>query len=167
MYVVAAYSVLEHVFVKFLGHAFGQGGYKHTLVALGAYGNLFQKVINLVLAGTDLNLRVKQAGWTDHLVHYNALALFKFVICRRGAYVYCLSRKFFELFKLERTVVQSSGQTESVLYQVFLAGAVTAVHGMQLGYAHVTLVNYHQEIFGKEIQQAVGTGAGSAAVKIA
>ena len=166
MYVVGADSVLEQIVVEFLGHAFGEGGHQGALVTLGADGNLLKQVVNLVLAGPNLYLGIKQAGGADNLVHHDALALTEFVIGRSGTHINGLSGKFLELLKLEGTVVKCGRQAESVLHQGFLAGAVAAVHGVQLGYTHVAFVNHRQEILGEEIQQAVGTGAGRTAVKV-
>ncbi|OPX86898.1 MAG: hypothetical protein A4E52_01470 [Pelotomaculum sp. PtaB.Bin013] len=59
--------------------------------------------------------------------------------------------------KGQRTVVESGRQPEAVLHQGLLAGAVPFVHAAHLWYRHVGLVNKHDKILGKVVQQGIGS----------
>ena len=75
--------------------------------------------------------------------------------------------KAVELLETQRTVVEGGREAEAVLHEVGLAGTVAAVHGGDLRYAHVALVDDHQVVLGEEVQQTVRTLPGLPAVKIA
>ena len=166
MDISAADTVVEQVFRQFFCHAFGQGGDKHALFLFDALLNLFHQVVYLVQAGTHLNYRVQQSRRTNHLFHYDTFTLLQFVFCRSSTHVNYLLGHLLELFECKRTVVHGGRQTESVFHQVCLAGTVAAVHGPDLRHADMAFVDDNQKIFGKEIKQAVGTGARFASVEV-
>ena len=72
-----------------------------------------------------------------------------------------------ELFKSQRTVVESCRQTETVFHEVSLAAAVSTVHRAELRNRDVTLVDEQQIVVGEEIKQTVRTIASLSAVEIA
>ena len=74
--------------------------------------------------------------------------------------------KAVELLEAQRPVVEGGRKAEAVLHEVGLAGTVAAVHGGNLRYAHVALVDDHQIILGEEVQQTVRTLPRLPAVKI-
>ena len=76
-------------------------------------------------------------------------------------------RHLLELIESQRTVVESSRQTESVFHQIGLASPVASIHAANLRYRYMALVDNHQEVFGKEVQQTVWAFASLPAVKVA
>ena len=167
MYVVATYAILQQVVGELLGHAFGEGGDKHTLLAFHAQLYLFHEVIYLVGKRAYLDYRVKESCRTYYLFHYNALALVELIVGWGGGDVYCLRCELFELLELERAVVECGRQAESELNKVLLAGAVATVHGMYLRYANVALVNDEKKILGEKIKQTIWSCSGLPAVEVA
>ena len=73
----------------------------------------------------------------------------------------------FELVEGQRTVVEGGRQTETIFHKIRLSGTVTTIHSANLRHTDVALVNYHQVVVRKEIQQTVRTFASLSAVKIA
>ena len=73
----------------------------------------------------------------------------------------------FELFKRQRTVVERAGQAEAVLHQVFFARAVAMIHALQLRNGLMALVQEHQRIVGKIIEQRRRRLSGQASGKMA
>ena len=159
--------VVEEKLRQLLGHALGEGGHQHALVALDAQAYLLQQVVNLVLTGSHLYLGVQQARGTDHLFDHHALGLGQLEVGRRGADVDHLVDLLLKLVERQRAVVEGGRQAEAILHEVGLAGTVATIHRADLGHRHVALVDKEQEVVGEEVQQAVGALAGLAAVEIA
>ena len=164
--VAASYARTCHIFVEFLGHAFGKGGDQDAFVNLSAFADLFQQVVHLVFGGTDLYGRIQQAGGPHDLFHHQAARLFQFIVGRGCAHINGLMRQALEFFKGERPVVRCGGQPESIFYEYALAGMVSAVHGPDLGQGHVAFVNEGNEVVWEIIQQAEGPLARLPSVKI-
>ena len=143
--------MVQQVFGQFLGHAFGQRGYQDTFFALGALQYFVQKVINLVLAGAHLNLRIEQSRGAYDLFHHDPFGLLQLIVGRGGRDVDGLVEHVVELLKAQRAVVERRRQAESVLHEILLAGPVATVHGADLRHADVTLVDDEQEIFREEV----------------
>ena len=167
MYVVATYAILQQVFCQLLGHALGEGGDEHALLAFHAQLDLFHKVIHLVCERAYLNYRVKESCRAYYLFHYDALALVELIVGRGGGHINRLRCELLELLELERAVVECGRQAESELNKVFLTGAVTTVHRVNLRYAHVALVNDEEEILGEKVQQTVWSCSGLPTVEVA
>ena len=63
---------------------------------------------------------------------------------------------FQKLFKLKRPVIPSRGQTEAVINEGLLSGAVPLVHPPDLRHGHMRLVDKQEKIIGEIIQQSRG-----------
>ena len=133
MYVGCLDAMPEQVLGKFLCHALGDGGDKHTLLAFYAKLYLLHEVVYLVLGWAHLYPWVEQTSGSYKLLYHNALALLQLVVGRCGRYVYGLWGKFLELVELKRTVVLGGRQTETIFHQVLLSCLVATVHGTYLG----------------------------------
>ena len=60
-----------------------------------------------------------------------------------------------ELLKTQRTVVEGSRKTKSILDKVFLSRTVAAIHRRNLRYADMALINHHEVILREEVEQTV------------
>ena len=147
-----AYVVVQQVFRQLLRHPFGQRRDKHALFLLGTHDDLVHQVVYLVLRGAHVYLRIEQPRRTDKLFHHDPFRLLQLVVGRRGRHVDHLMDKAVELLEAQRTVVEGGREAEAVLHEVGLAGTVAAVHGGDLRYAHVALVDDHQVVLGEEVQ---------------
>ena len=132
MYVGCLDAMPEQVLGKFLCHALGDGGDKHTLLAFYAKLYLLHEVVYLVLGRTNLYSWVEQSGGADKLFNDNAFALLQFEVGRSGGNIYGLWCEFFEFLKTERTVVLGGRQAETIFHKVLLSCLVATVHGAYL-----------------------------------
>ena len=101
------------------------------------------------------------------MLHHHTLALLQLVVGRGRADVDGLANHALELVVLERTVVEGGGQSEAVLHEGHLSGAVAAVHGAHLGHRHVALVDHEQEVVREVIEQTEGALTGLSTVEVA
>ena len=90
MDIVGAYVVREQILRQLLSHTLRQRGDKHTLLMLLTYENLFQQVVNLILARTYVNDGVEESGGTDNLLYDNALSLIHLEVGWCGRHVHHL-----------------------------------------------------------------------------
>ena len=167
MDIVGTYVVREQILRQLLSHTLRQRGDKHALLMLLTYENLFQQVVNLILARTYVNDGVEKSGGTDNLLYDNALSLVHLEVGRCGRYVHHLIGHLHKFLKPQRTVVKGGRQTESVFHKVLLAGAVATIHGAYLRHADVALVYEHEIVLGEEVEQTVRTFAWFASVEVA
>ena len=119
------------------------------------------------MARAHLDGRVEQARRADQLLHHHALALLQLEVGRGGAHIDGLADHTLELVVLERAVVEGGGQSEAVLHEGHLAGAVASVHGAHLGHRHVAFVDHEQEVVREVIEQTEGALTGLAPVEVA
>ena len=68
--VAHAHARLGEEVGELLGHALGEGGDEHPLVALGAQADLLEEVVDLALRGLHDDLRVDEARRTDDLLDH-------------------------------------------------------------------------------------------------
>ena len=160
-------TIAAQVLVHLLRHSLGEGSDQHTFFAFHTLTNLLHEVIDLVIQRTHLYLRVKQARRADKLVNDDTLGATQFVVCWGGGYIHRLPCLLLKLLKGQRAVVARSGQAETILHEVILTCTVAAVHGMNLRYSDMALVNHEQHILGKIIQQTIRRCTRFAAIKIA
>ena len=165
--VAVADSRAVEIFRKLLGHALGDGGDDDLVLHPHAFVNLFDQVVYLVERDAHFQRRVDQSRGANELLHDHAFTLYQLVIRGCRADVYGGAHHALELLEFQRTVILGGGESESVLHQILLAGAVAAVHGVHLRQGHVALVDYHQVIFGEIVEQAERAGALGAAVEVA
>ena len=160
------YAVPLQIFREFLSHSLGEGGDQGTLSPLYAYLNLLHEVIHLILCRTNLYHGVRQSSGSDELFHHDTLALSQLIVGGRCTYIDNLMSEFLKLLKLQRTVVAGCRQTESIIHQIVLACSVSAIHGTYLWHRHMTLIYDGEVILREEVEQAIGTSAWFAPVKI-
>ena len=166
MDIICADVVLHEVIGEFLRHSFGQRGDQDSLVFLDALLYFFHQIVHLVQAWAHFDDGVEQAGRADNLFHHDAFALLQFIVGGSGGYINDLLGQLLELLEFQRAVIHGGRKPETVFHQVLFAGAVAAVHGIDLRYGHVALVDNDQEILGEEVQQAIGACTGFAPVEI-
>lgn len=155
------------IFGELLGHAFGDGRDEYLVVVAYPLVDLLQQVIDLVVRDPHFEWRINQSCRPDQLFDDHSFALHQFVVGRCGAHVDRGADQLFELLEAERPVVFGCGKTEPVLHEVLLAGAVAAEHGVHLGERDVALVDHHQVILRKIVQQAEGSRPFCTSVEIA
>ena len=133
-----------------LGHAFGQRGHQHALLAGNALANLVLKIVNLTANWTHVNLGVEQAGRTNNLLHV-VLAHPQLVVARRGRNIDKLGDPCLKLIETKRAVIERRGQAKTVFHQRHLTRAVTFVHAANLRHRHMALIDDAEHILGKVI----------------
>ena len=145
-------TIVCQVVGQLLGHALGQCGDQHALVFVDPDADFTQHIIDLVGSRTHLYLRVYQTGGAhDLLDHLPCMLLLVSGWC--GGYKNRLPHLAFELFKLQRPVVQRTGQPKAIVHQVVFARPVAVVHGVELANHDVTFVQEHHRVFGHVIAQ--------------
>ena len=165
MYVFGFDVETGQVFVQFLGHALGQRRHQHPVALLDPLVDLMQQVIDLVLAGADLDGRIEQARGPHHLFHHHALTFVQFIIPGRSGYVDRLVEHGFKFMEVKRTVIQGRRQAEAIIHQHEFAAPVPAVHAAHLRYGLVALVDHAEKILWEIIEQAEGPVPGGPPVK--
>ena len=158
---------IDQIRVELFGHALGQGRHQHAFAFIHSVFDFVEQVVHLISGGAHLYRGIQQTGRPDHLFDHYPTRLFQLVVCRRGTHIDGLPHQRFELVELQRTVVQSGGQTESVLHQVDFTGAVAAVHGPDLRHSDVAFVYHQHEILGKEVEDAERAHSWLALVEVA
>ena len=153
------------MFRQHFRHAFRERCNKRA-IALGCifiyFGN---QIINLPLDGTNVNLRIKQPCRPDYLLS-NVCCSCKFVFGRSRADAHKLFYAFFKLFELQRTIVKSTWNTESVIDKFGLACKVSSVHCPYLRNCNMGLIDNCQEIIAHEIKQRKRRLPGFSPVKV-
>ena len=151
--VADAHARLLIVLREVLGHALGEGGDEHPLLALGPGADLVQEIVHLVARGAHGDPRIHQACRADDLLDHGVPRLLQLVGVGGGRDVDRLPHARRELVEVQRPVVEGGGQAEAVLHQGLLARAVAEVHPAHLGDGHVTLVDDHQGVLGEVVDQ--------------
>ncbi len=111
-----------------------------------ALADLMQQVVHLALDGTDLYLRIDQAGGADDLLHDHAAALGQLIRAGSGADENDLVDARLELLEGQRAVIERRRQAEAEVNQVLLAGAVAVPHAAHLRNCLVALVHEEEKI---------------------
>ena len=167
MDVVCPHLVVQQVFRQLLRHTFCQRCHQHSLVFLASQLDFFKQIVDLVLARSNHNLRVKQSRGADNLFHHNAFRLLKLIVGWGCRHVNHLIYQLLKLIEPQRAVVERSRKPEAIFHEVALAGPVAAVHGRNLRHTDVALVDDHQEILWKEVEKTVWPFACLSAVEVA
>ena len=130
------------VFGEFLSHALGQGRHEDAIALINGLSNFSDEVIHLMGAGSHVDGRVQKAGWTDDLLHDDALRLFQFIIGRGCRDVNDLVRDAVEFVGFQWAIVQCGGQPKPVFHQGSFSGAVTSKHGPDLWDCDVAFIHH-------------------------
>ena len=97
---------------------------------------------------------VKQSRRPDNLLSNHSLRLLEFVVGRRGTDIDGLRRKRLKLIKTKRPVVERSRQSVGIFHECLLPLSVAPVHGPDLRYRLMALVDDEQEIIREEVEEA-------------
>ena len=167
MHVAAADADLGVVVGEVFGHALGEGGDEDALIFGGAVADLGEEVVDLTFDGPDFDGGVDEAGGSDDLLDDDAGGFGEFVWAGSGGDVDDLSGAGLELLEAEGAVVHGGGETEAVVDEVLLAGAVAVPHAVELGDGDVGLVDEDEEVFWEVVEQGGWGLAGEAAGEVA
>ena len=143
------------IFRQILGHPFGQGGHENTLVFGDAVADLRRQVVDLSLDGTNLDFRIEKPRGTDDLFGDAGMAI-QLIIAGSGGNIDDLIDLLLKFLEFQRAVIQRRGQTEAVIDEDFLAGAVTAVHPADLRDRHMAFVDEKEKVIGEEVHERIG-----------
>ena len=166
MDVSASHSHVGEISLEFLCHSLGQGSDQYSLVQFLPLSDLLQQVVDLVLCRSYLDRRIKQSCRTNHLLDNESLRFLQLIIRRSRADIYCLPSDGFEFIELQRSVICSCRQSESIFHEHGLPGLVTAVHSAYLRNRNVALVNECDEILREIVYQTERSHALAPAVEI-
>ena len=167
MDISVAHAHAVEVARKLLGHTLGEGCDEHLVASAHTSVDLLHQVVDLVVSHLDLQRGIDQSRRANQLLNNRAFALNQLIISRRSTHVDRCSDHRLELLEAQRTVVDSGGQAESVLHQIDLSGAIATIHRAHLRQRYVALVDHHQVILRKVVEQAEGTTALRTPVEIA
>ena len=161
------HGFVDEILGQLFCHALGESGDECAFATLGAAANLFEEVVNGEIRVAHLNLGVEQPRGANHLIDIYTAALLQFIVGGGGADIDGLRHDGSELFKFQRTIVESCGKPEAIVDEALLAAAVAAIHRPNLRHGDMALIDHEQKIFWKEVEQTVGASAGSSAIEIA
>ena len=150
MHVIDLNAGIKQMVGQVLGHALGERGHQHALLARHALANLVLKIVNLPTNRTNVDLGVEQTGRTNNLLNV-VLANPQLIVARRGRNVDELGNPRLKLIKTKRAVIECRRQTKTMLHQRHLTRAVAFVHAADLRHRHMTLVDDAEHILGKVI----------------
>ena len=150
---ISRFYLMPHEIIRqLLRHPLRERSNKNALPPFDTDGDLFHQVINLVLRWSDDDLRIQQSCGTNQLLHHHTARLAELKVSRRCRDIDHLMHQALKLVKLQWAVVESRGQTKSILHQIFLARTVSPIHRVDLRHGDMTLVDYHQIVLRKEVQ---------------
>ncbi len=122
---------------------------------LGALADLFEQIVHLPLDRTHFGWRIHQSGGPDDLLDDNAAGFVQFVRARRCRHVDQLRHTRFPLLEVERAVVERGRQTEPVVDEDLLTGAIAEIHAANLRDRLVTLVDDDERV-GRQVVEKGG-----------
>ena len=152
MHVIDLNARVEQMVGQVLGHALGERGHQHALLAGNALANLVLKIVNLAAYWTHVNLGVEQAGRTNNLLHV-VLAHPQLVVARRGRNIDKLGYPCLKLVETKRAIIECRGQAKTVFHQRYLTRAVAFMHAADLRHRHMALVDDTEHVLRKVIDQ--------------
>ena len=150
MHVIDLNARIKQMVGQVLGHALGQRGHQHALLAGNALANLVLKIVNLASDRTHIDLGIEQTGRTDDLLCHTA-GMLTLVFARRGRNIDKLGYPCLKLIETKRAVIERRGQAKTVFHQRHLTRAVTFVHAANLRHRHMALIDDAEHILGKVI----------------
>ena len=150
MHVVDLNAGIKQMVGQVLGHALGERGHQHALLAGHALANLVLKIVNLASDRTNVDLGIKQAGRTNDLLNV-VLTHAQLIVARRSRDVDELGNPRLKLIETKRAVIERRGQAKTVFHQRHLTRAVTFVHAANLRHRHMALIDDAEHILGKVI----------------
>ena len=109
------------------------------------------EVIDLSFHRAHLYLGIQQSRRPDDLLCPEQFVLL-LIIGRCCGYEHHLVNMGFKFLKIQGSVVQCGGQTETVIHQGLFSRAVSGIHAADLWDRHMGLVHDDQKIIREEIQ---------------
>ena len=152
MHVIDLNAGIKQMVGQVLGHALGERGHQHALLAGNALANLVLKIVNLSTNRTHIDLGVEQTGRTNNLLNV-VLANPQLIVARRSRDVDELGNPRLKLIETKRAVIECRRQTKTVLHQRHLTRAVTFVHAADLRHRHMALIDDAEHVLRKVIDQ--------------
>ena len=150
MHVIDLNAGIKQMVGQVLGHALGERGHQHALLAGNALANLVLKIVNLPTNRTHIDLGVEQTGWTNNLLNV-VLAHPQLVVARCGRNIDKLGYPCLKLIETKRAVIECRRKAKTMLHQRHLTRAVTFVHAANLRHRHMALIDDAEHILGKVI----------------
>ena len=141
------------IFCQILCHFLGKGCNKHPFVFGNTDIDFIQQVFYLSFYWFDNNFRVNKTCRTDDKFCY-IFTVFFFVFAWCSTYKHSLINFVFKFFKLKRSVVKSTWQTETIFHKIFLSCKVATVHCTYLWDCNVRFVYKEHKILWEIIQQS-------------
>ena len=166
MDIPASDSHLREIFLQLFSHPLGKGRDKHPFIKFRPLADLLQQVVHLVLYRTHLDRRIQESCRTYYLLDNETFGLFKFIFCRGRTDEHLLTCDFLEFVELQRAVVCSRRETESIFYKDRLSRMVSSVHRSDLRQGDMALVDECDEVLWEIIYQAERAHAFASAVEI-
>src|SRR5690606_2129180 len=164
--VPAFYPGAVEKFRQLFRHSFGQRRDEHPLIAFYPFIDFVKKVVDLVLARADIDLRIEKSRRPDQLFHNDTFRLAQFILTGGSAHINGLTDQRFEFVERQWSVIERGGQPEAVVDEVHISGTVATPHRADLRYGNLAFVNDGEEIVGKIIEEAERPGPGPSAVKV-
>ena len=165
MQVSHSQTLFEEVVGEILGHLLGEGGHEDAVTHFDSLGDILHEVVDLTLGRLHDHLRVDQPGRSHDLFH-DLIRLPEFEWPGRRREKDALVDALQHLVELQRSVVASTREPESVLHEDVLATAVAGELTVQLRYGNVTFVDHEQEILGEVIEQGERRFARTATIDV-
>lgn len=167
MDIIHPYAVVEQIGSEFLRHTFGESSNERSLILLPSLFDLLHEVIDLVEGRPNIDNGVEQTRRSDNLFDELATGFLQFIVGRCCGNIDGLRLQFGKLLELQWSVVGSGGESEPVFNEIRLARLVASVHGLNLRYGYMGLVNDQQEILREIVEQAERARPRRSSVEIA
>ena len=158
------YSQILIVGGKVLRHFLCKSCYQYTLISCGSLVYLREEVVHLSCCGLDDYLRVNKSRRTYNLFNYS-IGLFTLYLSRSSADVDSLMDVVIEFIEIQRTVVHSAGQTETVVHKGSLSCTVACIHCSYLRQSYMALVNDEEKVLGEMVHKGLGSASRRSACK--
>ena len=137
---------------QILCHLLGQCRDKHLVLCRYFPPDLRNQIVNLTVRPADVNFRIQKSRRTDHLLCAEQfMFLFIFAGCSRAKQH--LIDFALELPEIQRPVIERRRKTEAVVHERLLAVPVSVIHGTDLRYRHMRLIDDNQVVVREEIHQ--------------
>ena len=127
--------------------------------------NFGKQIINLSFSGTNLNFRIQEAGRTDDLFCSKQLMLFFIFSGSCGNKEHLIDFPL-KLGKIQRTVIEGGGKTETEVDKSGFSGKISVVHPSNLGKTDVAFVHNNQEVVRKVVNQGIGRFTGRCKIQM-
>ncbi|OPX73296.1 MAG: hypothetical protein A4E38_00135 [Methanoregulaceae archaeon PtaB.Bin108] len=159
-------ALLGQVLGELLGELLREGGEKDPVSPCNCLPDLPDDILCLAFDLPDQHNRIDKAGRTDDLLHH-LRRMGEFIFGRSCGDKDRLAHVLLELLKHQRAVVECAREPKPILYESFFSGPIAMEHPVELGNRLVALVDEHQVVPGKVIEEAVGFLPGLPEIKVA